>query len=534
MSSISILKSIRDTLVVLAMGIFGTAFANGPVSIGALPGSGSILSDTDTGNGQAWGRAGGRTAAYHVGNPGNFGSLTFGILNGTNPSLAFDGAVTPSTGEIMSYTAGQSNLASGMVRFTGIATLVLANGSGGNIPTRFTMTVTRLDNTPIALQFDSGGVSPGANVLASGDFKVNLLFEMLDSSAWGGDNLTYRPVLDLYDSLATIPGQLPSTNTGPVMTGVNTGLYYTDAVVGMTLEEHDAHIAALLGPIGSKINFINDDWVPRWNGLQGDLQSINTQLQSMQQLNSVVPTISQIAQNVQTLLGTSGGPTNIATKNDVDGLRDMLMTLWGINPCPLPAAQCAQIKFIQNLSTQASVDGVKVDTAQILIGLNNANTGLGQVKGDTSQILIGLNNANIGLGALDGKVNALSAKVDDLQDALDNVGSPSLEVRAISVDAPGSKQLRWIVKITRDGALVNASLSSFATFRSGGRGGHTTMASVLPNATVVTVAPGLLEVTLDLVKNVSDGSAYFLEASLASGGATVVGNLLVPAVQKDN
>ena len=377
-------------------------------------------------------------------------------------------------------------------------------------------------------------MSPGAGVLTTGDFKVNEFFEMQNLSAWGGDN-TFRPILDLYDVLATPPGQPPATNTGPVMTGVTTGFYFSNAVTGLTLDEHDAHIAGLIGPIATKVGFMRDDWQGRWDGVGQGFDEVKGLIGGITPgVQQLVPAVQQIAQQVSQLLGQSGGNPNVVTKSDIDGIRDTLLTLWGLNPCPLPAAQCASVKFIQNLSSQGSVDAIKVDTNSILIGLNNASTGLGQVKVDTSSILIGLNNANNGLSALDGKVNGLTAKVNELQDSLDNMGSPSLEVRALSVDAPNSKSMRWIVKVTRDGALVNASLSSFATFRASGRGGHTAMSSVLPNATVVTIAPGLLEVTLDLVKNVSDGGAYYLEASLISGGTTITGGLLVPAVQKSD
>ena len=140
----------RSLFTILALAFAGVALADGPVSIGALAGGGSVVSDSDTGNGQAWGRAGGRTIVYHVGDPSNFGSLTFGIVNGTSPSAAFDGAVTNSTGEVMSYSAGQSQLGSGIVTFVGNATLQLNNQTVPNVPTRFTMTFTRTDNTPIA------------------------------------------------------------------------------------------------------------------------------------------------------------------------------------------------------------------------------------------------------------------------------------------------------------------------------------------------------------------------------------------------
>jgi hypothetical protein len=507
----------RSLLTILALAFAGVALADGPVSIGALAGGGSVVSDSDTGNGQAWGRTGGRTIAYHVGDPSNFGSLTFGIVNGTSPSAAFDGAVTNSTGEVMSYSAGQSQLASGIATFVGNATLQLNNQTVPNVPTRFTITVKRADNTPIALQFDSGGVSPGANVLSTGDFKVNLFFEMQNLSAWGGDN-TFRPILDLYDVLATPPGQPPASNTGPVMTGVNTGFYFTDAVVGLTLDEHDAHIAGLIGPIATKVGFIRDDWQGRWDGVGTGFDEVKGLIgnltPSVQQLGSLVPAVQQIAQQVSQLVGQSGGNPNAVTKSDIDGIRDTLLTLWGLNPCPLPPAQCSAVKFIQNLSSQGSVDAIKVDTSSILIGLNQANNTLGSLALQST------------LSALDGKLNALSAKVDIVQDALDaGTSSPSLQLQALQVDPPSSKTQRWIVKITQDGGLVGGSLTKISSLRTGRR--PTAVANVLANAVITQLAPGLLDVVLNNVKDVSDADAYLFEASFTISGNTILGNVLV-------
>lgn len=538
----------------LAFALAGIARADGPVVVTALPGGGNVVTDSDNGNGQQWGRSGGRNITYHVSNPSGFATLTFGVVNNTNPSLAFDSAVTPSTGEIMSFTAGQSSLGSGMARWTGSALLQLTGGTA-TIPTRFTMTLVRAsDNAPLPLAFDSAGASPGASVVASGDFKVNLLFEMQFINTIGGDN-SWRPVLDLYDALPTPPGSSPASNTGPVMTGVSTGFYFTGA--GMTLEEHDAHITAELAPIKTQLGFLYTDWPLRWNGIQSDIGTIKSDVE-----NNLTPTINQIAQNVTTLLGSSGGTSNLATRNDIQGLQQMFLVLWGLMPCPNdPQAQqmCASAKFIRDLATQASVDGVRADTQGILIGLNQVHAdtqgiliGLNQArtKIDTlatqtsvDGILIGLNNAVGGLAtqssvnALDAKVGALQTslgtaqtKLDELQDSLDNAASAALDVRATQVDSPNSKQLRWIVKITRDGTLVNASLIRFATFRTGKA--PTVMANVLGNATVVTLTPGLQEVTLDLVKDVTDGGAYFFEAAISSGGVTIQGNAVVATEKK--
>lgn len=585
-------KRSRDAMLVLVLGLFGVANAEGPVSVANLPGGGgNVVTDTDVTEGsslgQRWGRAGGRTITYHVAGPSTFSALVFGVVQGTAPSLAFDAAVTPSTGEIMSYNSGQSLPAQGMARWTGFANLPLFNGGVSNLPTRFTMTVTRVSNgAAVPLAIDPSGPNLMASVLATGDFRVNLLFEMQDL----GNSTVFRPVLDYYDSLATPPGQPPASNNGPVMTGVNTGFYYTLADTGMTIEEHDAHVQSLFDALmpkvnnmEGKINFLHTDWGGRIPAIQNQVGDVYNAIN-----NNISPTLSQIQQQVGQLLGQSGGTGNLATKQDVDNARnqlnEMLMIILGVMPCPpqAPPGFCSNFKSLAGLgadsnqiliglnnanvklntvATQASVDG-------ILIGLNNANTKLDGAasklntlasQSSVDGILIGLNNAITGgvaglasqasVNALDVKVSALAgavgglasqaslntlqsslnAKIDELQDSLDNTSSQSLDVRAVQIDSGNPKQLRWLVKTTRDGVMVGASLTRFAAIRTPGAA---VMTNVLGNSTVATLAPGLHDVTLTLVKDVTDGVAYLFEASLSAGGSTIQGSALLVTEKK--
>lgn len=568
MFSISSIKRVRGALIVLAVGLFGFARADGPVSVANLPGGGgSVLSDTDVteggGLGQRWGRAGGRTITYHVNSPASMSALRFSVIQASTPSTAFDGSVTNGSQENMAFNSMPS---SNQARWIGSALLPLANAPSVQLQTRFTMTVTTAGGSPIPLAVGPDGIYPAASVLSTGDFKVNLLFEMQDLNL----SQTFHPTLDYYDAQATPAGAPPNTNTGPVMTGVSTGFYYALAApTGMTLEEHDAHVQALFDVVtpkidnmNGKINFINTDWPLRWNGIQQQVfdaqNSINGTLQ-----NQIAPTLSQIQNQVQQLVGSLGqGPnlSGIATKDDVSGVRDMLMILWGLAPCPLPPDQCAAVKFIQNLSSQSSVDAVKADTAGILIGLNQPTwlpavqsqlgtlathvdvngilVGLNQptwltgvqgtlgtlaTKNDLNGILIGLNQPSW-LAGVQSQLSTLSAKVDALQGALDSVGSSQLDMIIGPVDTQGSKQARFIVKVSRDGELVPAVITGVATIRTAkGAGAY---ANVMGNTTIVTLAPGLYDVTINLVKDVSDGSLFVFQASSTLGGGTFFGNAM--------
>jgi hypothetical protein len=545
MYSSSSMKRARDFLLFLALGVFGFAWALGPVPVTGLPGTGQELADSDTGNGQAWGRGAGRTIIYRMNNQAQYSALTFGIVAGTAPTLAFDGGVNVA-GETMSYNSGQSSPANGVAVFTGMAVLQFANGAAFSVPTRFQMTLSRVTGQAIPLVFEGGGVNPGGSVHNVGDVRVTLLFQMQNLSTWGGDN-SYRPVLELYDSLPTIFGSDPSTNTGPVMTGVTTGFYYVNAVTGMTLEQHDAHLTAEmnvvkadLGTLKTKVGFIHEDWTLRWNGIQGQVGAVEQTLN-----NTIRPTLDQVRDQVNQLITMhqgGQGPTNLATKDDVNnaakGAQEMLMIALGVMPCPAdkaPPGFCTNFGSLWKLGNDTTQ--LRLDTNQILIGLSSATDSLAGKASQSSVdglngILIGLSSGLNGL-ATQGSVTTLSNKVSDLQNAideiqatLDNTASQSLDVRAVQVDSGDPKKLRWIVKTTRDGTLVNASLTRFATVR-----GYSAMSNVMGNAVVTSLGTGLHDVVLSVSKEAPEGVAYLFEAKIV-GPSDIVGSALVVTEKK--
>ena len=564
MFSISSLKRCRAAIVALAMSVAGFASADGPVSVANLPGGGgSVLLDTDVteggGLGQRWGRNGGRTITYHVNSPGTFSALSFGVQQTTQPSLAFDGAVTVASGELMNYNGALSNPAGGIAVWSGSALLQLVNQGPVQVATRFTLRVTTAGGAPVPMAFGGGQPYPLANVLATGDFKANLLFEMADI---GNPNL-FHPVLDYYDGLATPQGLPPATNQGPVMTGVSTGFYYTAAVQGMTLEQHDAHVQALFDSISpqisnmnGKINFIRQDWEGRWNGIQQQVQDTQTSING-NLMNSISPTLSQIQQQVNQLVSNSGNnnQSTLATKQDTDSLRDMLMIVLGVSACPpqAPPGFCNDFKSLFQLGQAANASSVKLDG--ILIGLNNGfgavNTKLNSVATQTSVdgILIGLNNALTGVasqssvnalatqvGNLQSSLNAAQAKIDDLQDALDSVGSSSLQVTLMQVASSkdSNSSRRWIMKVTRDGVLVSSTLTRLGAVRLATSKSSGGVINVMGSSKVVVLTPGLYDISLNLGKDSPDATAYLFEASMTVGGVTYVGSALTDADKHDD
>ena len=492
-------------------------WANGPVSAAAVPGTVTVT-DSDGGNGQAWGRGTGRNLTFSVATPAAFSALTWGVVSGTSPSLAFDGAVTPSTSEVMSYASSQSSLGSGMVRWVGAANLALASGANVTVPTRFTLTFTNSGGSAAAF-FDSGGVNPGASLLVSGSVHANELFEMQYISALGGDN-SWRPVLDLYDALPTPAGPGPQNNNGPVMTGVTTGFYYTTAVAGLTLEQHDANMTNQLNAIKGDTSFIKTDMVGRLTQIGNDLGDVKNTVN-----NGLFQSVSQIQQQVAQLVTASqgGGSSNAATKDDVNGLQKLLMVFWGVMPCPAEfGPQCPGVRKIQDLATEANVNDVKAATGGILIGLNQIQGNFGSLA---SQSSVGALSTKI--DGLQATVASLQSKIVSLQDMID--GGTSFEVTTMLLPSP-SKQLRWLVKTSRDGVAFNPSSVKVSTVS-----GATVPAGVRDIAGqvhVVTIAPGLHDISVDVVKSLSDGDAYLIEVSVVDNGVTLKGSALVSSATK--
>jgi Ca2+-binding RTX toxin-like protein len=160
------------------------------------PGAGSV------------GRAGGKTNSYS-----GFDATAYRQLAWmpTSVRVAMDGAID-SPGETLAFDA--TSLSGNTARWTGTANFFYG-GANHQDNTRFTLTATDLGNAPIPL-FDTMGSGipvPGAAVPLSGDFRVNLLFEVETSPG------VWEPVLDAFDARQTDPNQ-------NVQTSVNGSFFY--------------------------------------------------------------------------------------------------------------------------------------------------------------------------------------------------------------------------------------------------------------------------------------------------------------------
>ena len=122
MSSKSALRSkgfqrLAVTAVVGLLGLGAFVRADGPAP---SPPGGVTIADDDTGDGQKWGRAGGRTITYNVTSFNSFSALSWGVVSGTAPGAAFDGGINGG-GEVLTFDNSNSNLGNGVARWAGSA-----------------------------------------------------------------------------------------------------------------------------------------------------------------------------------------------------------------------------------------------------------------------------------------------------------------------------------------------------------------------------------------------------------------------------
>jgi hypothetical protein len=548
MSSLS-----RIVLSLLVLLVITPAFADGPVS--SLPGV-SLISDGDGGNGERWGRAGGRSLVYAVTNPTAYSALSFGVVNGTVPSAAFDGTVNP--GEMLAFSMGDSNLGGGVARWVGSAQITLINPTRlVTLQTRFTLTAASSFG-PVALTFTPGGVSPGLNALTNSPFTANLLFETFNSSSIGGND-QWKPILDFFDQRTDTQTGLPPGQGGPVMTSVQTGFYFTNSTVpaGLSLQEHDTNVTNRLISIKGDTDFTRLE-MGRLPGMSSNIIDIKNAVMGL------------------------GNDPNDATRDDVNSasqqLQQILFILFGLAPCPPEAGPlCENAKFVKDLSTQVSVDNVRTSVESVLTRLNAVDNQLdaiesGHMNGATRNdvnsasnqlqetlfILFGLMPCPPEAGGLctsakfikdlstqasvDGvrdsvgdvldRLSTIDAQLEGIEAAVNSSATPYLDVETTDAEPASNKQRRWIVKTALDGVLANAQIVRVTAIRTSSKQPSVAQ-DVTYLARMALLSTGLTEVTLELVKDVSEGSAYLFEVRQTVGASTISGTALVDADKKD-
>jgi hypothetical protein len=537
--------------------------ADGPVSqiAGVVE-----TNDTDNGNGEQWGRVGGRTLTFSVGNTSAYATLHWGATQA--PSAAFDDNVN-SAGEIMTFDPS-SALAQGVARWTGSAPLPLLDQPAITVPTRFTLTVTN-GAVPVPLSNVNGGPSPGINVKPLTTFTANLLFEAFHNGTW-------QPLLTFFDGLTnTIPGNPPGQG-GPVLTSFSRGFYFTDAPTGMTIEEHDTNITQRLTALAGQATSIKDDTaftrIEALGRIAGVQSSVNEVKTSVNNVSTSVNAVKMLVENIPPLpndlarrsdvtnakdqlqqslsgLATQGSvdqvrqsvtalsmqlPNDLARRADVDSaknsINDLLMILIGLKPCPLSPADCANLTFMPQVARQTTAEQIKqkVDLLATQAGMDQLQQALNALATNAS-----VDDVKLALNALAtaASVEQVKQELIDLAAAVDAINAAiaapaqSLELQVVELtDKDSPKRRRWLLRTSLGGTPAAAQLTGLVAI-SANKKQPSTATQVLSLAATAQLMPGLLEVVLDVPESdVKDMSFEFSVRHAGTGGNLDAGILI--------
>lgn len=464
-----------------------SAHADGPVGPSSLPGGVTVV-DSDL-TGEQWGRAGGREIQFTVNVPSNFTTLTWGAVGADAVTLAFDGAVNDA-GETLTLGSVVNNTAT----WNGTATLPLAIGPALVLPTRFTLEVVDGVGAPVALAIDPAGNRPGLDVLAAGgSFTATLRFEANHNGSYGLP-AGWTPALDLFDALHTVPGTPPGTG-GPALTGFESGFFF-QVLAGLTLEEHDDHMASQTQMIKDALAFLTTETVNRLMQLSTDQGTQHADLHNWVNMNH--QEVLAGLQNLQQAIGAIQFPPNVASADDVrqaqEDLMNVLLILFGLSPCPQDAGgACTPGELVHLFASPESVASVQADVTLLL-----------------------------------DKVMDIQAQVQ----ASANMPEIKVQLADVTHDSSGSVR-RWIVTTTVNGDLVDADLvmlSAVTVDKNDPAVHHDVTALSVP----VPLATGMQDVSLQLPQSLKDASVFQLDFAFVDGDLTARGSALVHSGQGNN
>lgn len=222
----------KRMFVALAFAASTQAFAATPI-LSPYPAPGG---NTASGVGTAT-VSGGRTWTLGGFNSSMYDTLYYGVgdylpggFSAAGPSLTMDGST-----DVLSFNLGQSNLAGGIAVWTGSTTFMTYNYGNVITPTRFTLKVTDLSGSALALTDASTiaglPVSLGAVLDVQSDFKANWLFEA------DGPAHPLMASLDMFNN-----GTYQTNSSYSHVSSVGGAFYYTEPV-----PEPEAYVLMIAG-----------------------------------------------------------------------------------------------------------------------------------------------------------------------------------------------------------------------------------------------------------------------------------------------
>lgn len=315
-------------LISFAIFIFSIfAWAEGPVPVSSLPGGATVI-DSDAGNGESWGRVGGRNWEYSGIDTPSFTSLTWSPVDNTSVGIAFDGTINSGTAEELSLSSVTGNQAI----WTGATQVYLVTptpASFAAVDTRFLLTLSS-GGLPVNFQVNSMSGLPFVDVITiNGQFSVNLRMEakLSNASVW-------EPALDLFDRLSTDP-----IGEGLAQTSFRSGFFFELSGGGLSLEAHDANMNAKGNQLRNDIDFLQGETVGRLSQLLNDTNTI-------EQLIRQIPPPNQ---------GGGDYPTADEIRSIVSErlqeITNILIFLWGVDASQGPPDP-STITLISDLATE--------------------------------------------------------------------------------------------------------------------------------------------------------------------------------------
>ena len=256
------------------------------------PPSGVTIADTEVlpshpDYGEQWGRSGGRTLTFTF---TETQLLEYEELRWEPVSIgiAFDSAID-SPDEDLDYDS--SPTITGQAVYTGQTVVEVFNGSyyeWKTVATQFILTVTDYQGDPVPLAFDSGlpyvdVLNLPANLSGERIFNANLKMEAWNlGSPYVNCNPvspgSYGPALNVFDCYRTRP-----TAAEHAITEFIWGFFYELAEDTLSMEDHDAHMAALVGGVqvgvdymSPKLGYLYDEW----DGVKGELFAGHTSIEN--------------------------------------------------------------------------------------------------------------------------------------------------------------------------------------------------------------------------------------------------------------
>lgn len=484
-NGLTILGSVLLAILLAAL----PAYAEQQVSASSLPGGVTVI-DSDINNEGLWGRAIGKEVTFSNFDLARFSQLHWGVTDAQGVGMAFDGEITTGTGEVLSYDAAASNLATGVAIWSGNSAIPTINGPLA-VETRFMMAVSDGSSSPVSLL--NVNLLPRVDVLGvAGTFTVLMKMQVFYNNTWQG-------ALDVYDYLHT-------SGDEQVMTSLYSSFFVEFAQgQGMTLEEHDSNLQQRSFEILNRLDFFQNETlghlefleletIGRLNSLsgsssniQGDLSLLNGSMAhvegSLANLSNVTLDVQGRLDEVQNLLyelsACSGG-------GDIDArfeeLVNILVQLWGIELDPNGQPYPETITLVRWLARQESVD-----------------------------------EAIVLIQTLSDQVTALDARFEDVGATLVLEAMPSTIVSA------GDKSL--LVHTSLAGQQVDAIITAVDALSEEGSGGF---ASTPVNFLTTPVASGLQQLGLDPPNKLKASKIYLLKAEYQTpGGMTLYGSTLV-------